>query len=154
MYHCIIVQLKVVLRFQALLEVHPSANGRDSSDRLKPSLVMAHDPPFNSWPSTSRASSRKPISTFEDPTRWFVWYSIAWSPCAQGVALGELHLFHATAIQHGRRGMDGGVGPQWVWGHLCYEASQQYVSNSPLDSFFHMSYVNTTKMLIVFVINL
>ncbi len=32
--------------------------------------------------------------------------------------------------------------------------SSMYVSNSPLDSFFHMSYVNTTKMLIVFVINL
>ena len=123
MYHCIIVQLKVAVRFQAVFDVHPSANERDSSDRLKPSLVMAHDPPFNSWPST------------EHPTQWFVGYSIAWSPCAQGVALSELHLFHATAIQHGRRGVDGGVGPQWVWGHLCYKSSQQYVSHSRLHPF-------------------
>ena len=85
------------------------------------------------WPSTSRPQLRiQPHGSLG-----------AASPgCAPGVALGELHLFHATAVQHGRCGVDGGVGAQWVWGHLCYESSQQHVSNSPLDPFLHIPDAN------------
>ena len=73
------------------------------------------------WPSTSRPQLRiQPHGSLGAASPGF----------AQGVAPGELHLFHATAVQHGRCGVDGGVGAQF--GSL----------------FVH------TRMLIVIVINL